>query len=458
MAHNSGKTYAVEIPENASAEALEMLPILTELVNDIGHNPNENLSNIAAWKTIRKQNGPYQSRLALAVAETKKYNSGRVGSVLTDVLAGLVHGTLILNEADILRLFTLYHLDFEAEAEAHTWNLIYSWPVRDTLGQAEKLVKKNGLGPDLQNYLNRFLKAAKQEQSSHTVDGVAKLQIKVQEILALGGDTALPIVEFATGDGFGRYLGQFAQDLDPTNPLTKPWFRLLQVWQKASGAQPTAKYRKELDVAMAAVGPDAVREQGRHLLAALAAVRPQELTHTNAYNGRSYTYTNTSYLLEPNVNIARGIIWTMQPLLDDALMTQLADYAVRCYQKIPGQGPMAAGLGNACLLALAGYGLPGVAALARVRPKIKQTNTQELIGRHIEKASQELGVSPAEIEDMAVPTFGVENGQSVETLAEYTATLTLHNGKAEITWQKAGKPLKSAPRPSKPPTRPNSKT
>lgn len=102
-------------------------------------------------------------------------------------------------------------------------------------------------------------------------------------------------------------------------------------------------------------------------------------------------------------------------------------------------------MGNACLLALSQNGLPGVAALARVRSKIRQTNTQETIARYIAQESAKLGVSPAEIEDMAAPDFGLENGRLTEEYGEYTATLTLAEGKAEVQWQKAGKPLKSAP-------------
>ncbi|HEX8506084.1 MAG TPA: DUF4132 domain-containing protein, partial [Hymenobacter sp.] len=133
------------------------------------------------------------------------------------------------------------------------------------------------------------------------------------------------------------------------------------------------------------------------------------------------------------------------PLADESLIALLARYATYCYRKIPGKGPLAAGLGNACLLALSQNGLPGVAALARVRSKIRQTNTQETIARYIAQESEKLGVSPAEIEDMAVPDFGLENGRLEETFGDYTATLLLAEGKAEVQWQKAGKPLKSAP-------------
>ena len=150
-------------------------------------------------------------------------------------------------------------------------------------------------------------------------------------------------------------------------------------------------------------------------------------------------------MTDANGIVAKGLIWTLQPLANPALLVLLTTLVAKCFRKIPGKGPLAAGLSNACLLALSQNGLPGVAALARVRSKIRQTNTQETIARYIAQESAKLGVSPAEIEDLAVPNFGLERGRLVEDFGDYTATLLLTDGKAEVQWHKAGKPLKSPP-------------
>jgi hypothetical protein len=235
------------------------------------------------------------------------------------------------------------------------------------------------------------------------------------------------------------------QGLDPALPTTRPWLRLLQLWQKASGGQPTAKYRKELDATIATLGAETVRTFSRDLLQVLGNVKAEEKTHTSEHNGRTYSYTSWEYLQEPSLTVGKGLIWTMPPLADAGILHLLADLAAKSYRKLPGKGPVAAGLGNACLLVLSQCGLPGVAALARVRSKIRQSNTQELIARYIDKASRELGVSPDEIEDMAVPDCGLQAGRSEDSFGDYTATLLLADGKAEVHWEKAGKPLKTVP-------------
>ncbi|UOQ74643.1 DUF4132 domain-containing protein [Hymenobacter cellulosilyticus] len=127
------------------------------------------------------------------------------------------------------------------------------------------------------------------------------------------------------------------------------------------------------------------------------------------------------------------------------MYSSLAELALKCYHRVPGQGPVAVSLGNACVMALAQSGLPGIAHLSRLRQRVKQTSTQALIGSHIKKASRELGVTPAEIEDMAVPTCGLVAGRARFELGEYRAELLLTGGKAEVQWAKDGKQLKSAP-------------
>jgi len=189
-----------------------------------------------------------------------------------------------------------------------------------------------------------------------------------------------------------------------------------------------------------------VREQGRAWLQLLVDTPVAARPHVHEYgDGTTYNYSTWDFVTESNATVAKGLIWNLQPLADASVLALLTTLGAKCFRKIPGKGPLVAGLGNACLLALSQNGLPGVAALARVRSKIRQTDTQETIARYIAQESAKLGVSPADIEDMAAPDFGLENGQLVEEFGDYTATLTLADGKAEVQWQKASKPLKSAP-------------
>ncbi|MBF9239774.1 DUF4132 domain-containing protein [Hymenobacter sp. BT683] len=438
------KKEALDLPvTNAkNPEFDELQGVVTELVTQaLDKSYSTKLTELPAYQAVRAQDAAYQGQVALALATAMNRCTPadyRSGYALGELLGALLRGTLGLTEDDYLRLFQLYNLTFSAAVPSP-----YLWPyfpVALTLAQVGRLAKKQGrLGQPLREYLGQLLRYSATGQGD-----LIKIRLKTQEILNLAGETQAPTVAFVEGDAFGKQLNQFLAGLDPS--AAPAWAALLQLWQKASTGQPTAKLRKELDAATKVIGPNAVRQQGRAWLQLLADIPVVEQPQVHAYgDGTVYNYSTWEFLMESNAIVAKGLVWTLQTVADRALLELLTALAAKCFRKIPGKGPLAAGLGNACLLALSQNGLPGVAALARVRSKIRQTNTQETIARYIAQESAKLGVSPAEIEDMAVPDFGLENGRLEEAYGDYTATLSLADGKAEVQWQKAGKPLKSAP-------------
>ena len=430
--------------DDASPEAIEMKPVLAKLLPEsLQKDYSTKFTELPTLLAARTRDAAYQGRLALALATamgrctTAEY---RERYTLADVLRTLLRGTLGLDDGGYLRLFQLYGLDFSRpEVHLNFW----PFPVGLTLAQVGRLAKKHDqLGPPLLKFLRQLL-----HHTSGKPGDVGKLALKVQDILNLvGGPAAMPTVVFGDADAFSRQLGAFVANLAPAAPATAPWLQLFQLLQKASGGQPTAKLRKELAAATAAIGPAAVLSQARAWLELLVEMPVVEQAHLHTYgDGSTYQYSSHDFLAEASAVVAKGLVWAVQPLADEPMLHLLAGLAVKCYRKIPGKGPLAVGLGNACLLTMAQNGLSGVAALARVRSRIKQSNTQELIAGHITTASRALGVSPAEIEDMAVPDFGLENGRFETAFADYTATLVLAAGKAEVQWAKAGKPLKAAP-------------
>jgi hypothetical protein len=444
MPTTENKKLSLDALGDASPEALEMRSVLAELLPQLhAKKYGTKLSDLPAYQTIRAQDASYQGRIVLALAAVINQVGQLYPNLLRwemgEVLAALLRTKLNLAEADYLRLFACYGLTINESGSKLP--SLFALPLNLMLSQVAKLAKRAPLDEPMLVFLRQL-----RDRSAGQTGDLLKIHLKTQEMLGqAAGDDALPTVVFAEGDPLGQALGQFVAGLDRTEPRTAAWLGLLQQWPKATAGQPTAKLRKELDASTTALGPAAVREQGRAWLQLLADMPVVEQQHVTTYDsGREYHYSTWDFLMEPNLTVAKCLVWTLQPLADAGVLALLTSLGAKCFRKIPGKGPLAAGLGNACLLALQN-GLPGVAALARVRAKIRQTNTQELIAKYIAQESAKLGVSPAEIEDMAAPDFGLENGQLVEAFGEYTSTLTLAEGKAEVQWQKAGKPLKSAP-------------
>ncbi len=424
--------------EDASPESIEMRPVLTELMLQLTNKGyNFKFAEMPAYQTVQVQNAAYRGRLVLAVA-TAMHRCRQRDELITryqlgKLLSALLRGTLGLGEDDYLRLFKLYGLDFSVpDPSLNLWPFSLSL----TLSQIERLAKKQGqLSQPLLNFLTLL----------HRSDGgrgdIAKINLKVQTLLNQANPDALPVVRFDGGDAFGRSLNAFIANLLPPDQLSRPWVQLLGLLATATGGRPTAKLAKELAAATAAVGPDAVREQGRAWLELLAYLPLADFRTARPAS----QWAGDSYLLEINQSAAKGLLWVLAPLADAPLLQQLADLAGRCLRKQPGAGPLAISLGNVALLILSQKGLSGVAHLASLRPRVAQENTKALIAGYLVKASQALGMSADEIEDLSVPDYGLRDGQASFGFGEYEARLALVGSKAELRWTKAGKTLKSAP-------------
>lgn len=422
-------------------EAVEMQPVLLQFLTEIQEKDlsywDLKLSEIGAYQRLKDETPAYRGRLVLAttVAIRSLSNNFETRYQLEALLKLLLRSTIELSNAGFVRLLELFKLGKAATPDTVIASL-YTYPVAQALTQLEKQTKKQPLSEALTAYLQELL--TKLEAHS-TYAPLVKARVKIQDLLGQNDLDALPTVVFSGDDTFGQALNEFVGELEPAT--ARPWLQLLQLWHKASGAQPTARFKKEAGAAIAAIGTAAVAAQYGVWLHGLSQLPIQTYYH----GGDPSAYSNSYLLTHSNLNTAKGLVWTSISLLTPAMHSSLAELVLKCYRKVPGQGPVAPSLGNACVVVLAQVGLPGISHLSRLRQKVKQTSAQVLIGKHIEKASVELGVTPAEIEDMAVPAFGLVAGRLDFACGDYQAVLQLADGKADVQWSKDGKLLKSAP-------------
>jgi hypothetical protein len=123
--------------------------------------------------------------------------------------------------------------------------------------------------------------------------------------------------------------------------------------------------------------------------------------------------------------------------------------AVSTYNTIPGSGPREGQVGNACFWALGNMpGSEGVAQLSILKIKVKTNTAQKLIANALETAARRIGMTAEEIEEMSVPTYGLEEvGLRRDDFDDVVSKLKVNGSEAEQTWiRKDGKRLSSAPR------------
>ncbi|HMO64019.1 MAG TPA: DUF4132 domain-containing protein, partial [Verrucomicrobiota bacterium] len=152
---------------------------------------------------------------------------------------------------------------------------------------------------------------------------------------------------------------------------------------------------------------------------------------------------------EVNATVLRGLLWLCTSTANPDLVRAIGRLATSGYRKVRGLGPRAVKVGNAAVYALSEVGTPeAVGQLALLKAHVKFGTALKEIEKAYTTTATKLGLAVDEIEEMAVPAYGLTGvGVCEEPLGEFTARLTVAgDGSTEVIWLKAdGKPQKSVP-------------
>lgn len=217
------------------------------------------------------------------------------------------------------------------------------------------------------------------------------------------------------------------------------WSELLRHAASATSAKPSATWEKQARVPADAIGADRVREA---VLGWFALVgRPRTLP---LERGPYEPDVNSAY--DPyNANALRGLAWLLSllpPHPDSA--RALGGLVETSLRKVPGIGPRNPKVANAAVLALSrSEGEAALAELARLAARVTFKGTLKTLDAALEARAAALGLSREEIEELAVPAYGLtEVGRRPHPHGE----LAIRAGKAVLTWRNAaGKEVKGVP-------------
>jgi hypothetical protein len=161
--------------------------------------------------------------------------------------------------------------------------------------------------------------------------------------------------------------------------------------------------------------------------------------------------SDPSVLSEENDTILRGCVWLLALAPSSGTADRLGRTASACLAKGPlyGQYRSLKGL-NACLWALGRIATPeAVTALGRVKLKVRDERIAKQIAKAMAEAAERAGMSIEDLEEVAVPFFGLEGeGRSRIGLAGgCSAELSVVSGtEAVVSLLRAdGKPAKGVP-------------
>lgn len=332
---------------------------------------------------------------------------------------------------------------------------LHDRPFGGLVTQIEKHVNRHGLQASTKQDIEKILK---QPALSDYLDGnasssywgpdILKAVKKLQNLLHSEdeeGNSTVPPYQF----GIGRFGSLVQADLQAMKDEEQgKWNALFHHLSTASTGKPSRKFLTIAKPLLDDIGTSTFKTHANRWFSQLAQLDVIITTHTSTYNGREYTYNTYEYIEPQNQNLLKGLLWSMSRFHDQDSLATIAKLVEKCFQKIPGQGPAAAGVGNAGIYTLAeSRGLVGISHLSRLKLRIRQNNTQKLIQKYIDEQASKLGIKPAQVEELSAADYGLVNGSRVDAFEDYQLQLNLTDiGNTVLQWLKPdGTPQKSVP-------------
>jgi len=154
-------------------------------------------------------------------------------------------------------------------------------------------------------------------------------------------------------------------------------------------------------------------------------------------------------MAEANGQVLKGLIWCCSVADDPSMTGCLAESVERYFAKIPGIGVHSQAAGNACIAVLGALsGMEPIRQLSRLRMRIKNRPGLELIDKSLQAAAERAGMPAADLEEVVVPTFGLDcDGRLREEIGSCAVEIAVNGARlAAPQWFGPDcKPRKSVP-------------
>ncbi|MCI5058939.1 MAG: DUF4132 domain-containing protein [Flavobacteriales bacterium] len=342
-----------------------------------------------------------------------------------NLLKALMRTKLEFSQEELIGILKLLR---ECSTDDYSANRFTDWPQGFLAVQFEKFVKKNGTSEELKSFLLEVLEWPElQSNNNYWGSDMSKVRQKFVA-LAHGQDDGEAPPFYLAEDALGKHINQEVKSLD------NAYYGLLNLASTASGSKPSKKFLK----------------QAKELLEKIGHQKAKTKIHgwMQFVIDLDQTWEYYQFLPPENMKVIKGLVWGLSNYHDSKTLSIVSKLAERCSRKIPGVGPAAPAITNACIFTLANSkGLEGISHLSRLRLRISQNNTKRLIQSKLDEAAQKLGISPDEVEEMAAPDFDLVNGRIEAELGEFKFEILVKGiGDVAQTWYKAdGSIQKTAP-------------
>lgn len=299
-----------------------------------------------------------------------------------------------------------------------------------------RVVEQHAACGDLTNEQKELVRLWRQALVDHSSVETRKLGVRLDA--AIGQALALRL---QAGDAWADAARAHCASLAPD--AEEAWTALLEHVGDTKGGKPSAKWSKRALELVAPVGTDAFVARCIAWFDLFDA--PRTRPHANQWQDERTPDAHTA-------EYAKGLAWCAGLVheADPELARALGRLTLAALKKVPGVGPRCIKVSNAAVWALGNMeGLEGVGQLGYLASRVRGANAKKSITKAYAAAGERLGLTPDELVELGVPTYGLtEVGRGEVRLGEFVAVVEVTGtSTVELRWRKPdGKLQKSAPK------------
>jgi hypothetical protein len=309
----------------------------------------------------------------------------------------------------------------------------YWFPLTGIVKYVEVFSSEHSIEGDAKDNVERIADALRRSREDRDV---RKCVDRLEKLLG-----AAPEIPIQSGEAWADAA---LADLRATQPSQSgKWAELITKCRDASGGKPSKKWQADASALLVGVTTGEFKKQITRWFPLVDKPR------TEVIETWSEWVPNPNLLIiDSHADILKGLVWCCCVFEDADVARSLTALALSAYKKVPGIGPRAVKVGNACIYALGAMpGTEGVGQLALLKVRVKFGTAQKGIEKALVATAERVGIPRDELEEMSVPAYGLTDvGLRTESLGEFTAELHVAGRKPELRWLKAdGKQQKSVP-------------
>lgn len=368
----------------------------------------------------------------------------RVGpprAVIVQLLKSLLQCKLPYTQDDLLALGTwLRETADDTEAEHRGWLALSIW-THPIAGIVKALsIYTNDREADQTVYTLFQQVAAK--LSRQRARETSRYAAKIEALVGSGDSIETTAIPISPGEAWSD---QALSDLHAmSSDQKRDWAKLLNHARTASAGKPTKGWLKDATALLGNIGDTTFKRYILTWFPLLDKPRTQAIEQW-----RNWSPNPNLMIVDQHADLLKGLVWCCTRYNDPDVARALTAVAVSAYKKVPGVGPRAVRIGNACVYALGDMpGMEGVAQLAILKSRIKFATAQKGIDRALTATAERVGIGRDELEEIAVPTYGLtEVGGHRVRFGDYRCELEITGSKVMLQWFKPdGKQQKSIPK------------